>query len=859
MDPKAKAGPSGTSKKKKQKQRKPAVRFLLRVIKIFLIIFIAVSCAAVGIAGGALVGFIKSTPPLDESKLKIQIQNSSVYDSEEKKIAELNGSENKNRILASYDKIPKNLRNAFIAIEDERFESHNGIDIKRTLGAVISYITTRGNSAYGGSTITQQVVKNITGETDRSPQRKIQEQWRAIQLEQKLEKWQILELYMNLAYMGENYYGVESASRAYFGKSIGELSLAQCASLAGITNLPGKYNPFTENGKLNNKSRQKLVLQKMLENGFISQAEYDEAIDAPLDFQKRPEVADQTTSRQTYFVDQVVKDVASDLMAKYGYTEEIAYTMVYNYGLKIYTTQDTSVQTAMDEVFNNEEKYFPGAKNSKGELPQAGMAIVDPKTGKLVAVYGGRGEKTADRVLNRATQIKRQAGSSFKPLADYGPAIDQHLITAATAVDDVPVYMMGVEKGRYPENFPESYSGKSERVYRGLVSIRTAIARSINVVAAKTWMSMGPDISFKYLEKSGISMKGEDKYLSVSLGGLKGGVNPLDMAAAYSPFVNSGMYYQPITYTKVFDSSGNELLNKLKDKEIKQKSNVVYDEGTAFIMTDMMKDVCLPGGTASYVKISNSKKESFPVAGKTGTTNDDKDRWFVGYTPYYVGAVWYGYDYPTTVKVSGNNPSAVIWQAVMQKAHSNLQKSDFSPAPPNVIKKSVCIYSGKTPSELCSQDPRGNAVRQEYFLKGTEPKGSDVCDIHVSAEVCSDPESKDIHGRALLADRYCPSSVSKVFIKRKEPYTPVQSSDPYPKDWIYEVPVEYCTIHGEVSNDPTTGDQLPDDEGLLPPGGAEAGDPASQHTGTVQPPNIPEIDDVIIPPNDAEDNLAPID
>jgi penicillin-binding protein 1A len=818
MNPKTKAGSSGVPKK--NKQRTPARKFFFTVAKILIVFFIALTFALVGIVGGAVVGYIRSTPEIDEQLLTIRNQNSTVYDMTEKKeIATLTGSENKNREVVTYDKIPKYLKDAFVSIEDERFYKHHGVDLKRTLGATISFITTGGNARYGGSTITQQVVQNITENKKRSPQRKIQEWWKATKLENKLEKWQILELYMNIIYMGRNYYGVQSASNAYFGKDVGQLSLAESAALAGITNLPGRYSPISEKGKKNCLERQKLVLQKMLENSFITKTEYDQAIAENITFKERDKSEDKVTSKQTYFVDQVIRDVAKDLMDKYGYSKELAYTWIYNYGLKIYTTEDSEVQSAMDEVFLNEKDYFPGKRNKKGELPQAAMTVIDPNTGELRAVYGGRGAKTADSVLNRATQAKRQAGSSFKPIADYGPALDQHLITASTVVDDVPVYMMGPSKGMYPQNFPESLNGKTYRVYRGLTTIRTAIYRSINVVAAKTWMKLGADTSFEYLEKSGINTNVEDKYLSIALGGLKGGVNPLVMGAAYVPFAHKGMYLQPITYTRVEDSKGNVILDKKKDAKIKQKTNIVYEQSTAFIMTDMMKDTCRPGGTAAYTAFKNAKGKQVQIAGKTGTTNDDKDRWFLGYSPYYVGAVWYGYDTPTPVVLSGSkrNPSAVIWNAVMKKIHQDIDKPEDFPMPTGVVKKAVCIKSGKVPTDLCTRDQQGNAVREEYFIKGTEPKDNDLCDVHVAAIVDGDPKSVDTYGRPLLADKYCSSPVEKVFIRRPEPYMPANAGDPYPEDWKYEVPIEYCPFHSSsgagastTSNTPGSSNQQTD-------------------------------------------------
>jgi len=794
MSPKAKITSDRAPKRKKPHSQ--AAKFIFTVTKILIVFFIALSCSIAGILGGALVGYIKTTSPISDDKLKIQTLTSFFYDSNGKQISILTGSENKNRMIARYSEIPKNLSNAFVAIEDKRFYTHNGVDFNRTVGAVINMVfPTRGS--FGGSTITMQVVRAITGDTRSSIQRKVQEQWRAIQLEKKLEKWQILELYENLIYIGENCYGVKSAAKTYFNKDLDQLTLAECASLAGITNLPVYYDPFTSEGRLHNEEREKIILKQMLNNGFIKQDEYDVAIKEKLKFVAHKQVTQQAPSRQSYFVDKVINDVINDLVVK-GISKDAATTAVYNYGYKIYTTMDSKMQAAMDSVYKN-KAYFPGGKNSVGESPQSSMVVVDPSTGQVRALYGGSGQKKVDRGINRATDslVKRQAGSSFKPIAVYGPAIDTGTVTAATSVDDVPVYMNGTNNKRYPEDFPTG----GVRLYHGLVSVRTAIAMSINVVAAKVYTKLGSSTAFEYLTKSGIDMSGENNsYLSVALGGLTNGVNPLKMAAAYVPFDNKGIYTQPITYTKVLDSDGNVILDKLHDADISPKSDVVYSEQTAFIMTDMLRSVVGSGGTASYVKLHNSKGQSIPIAAKTGTTNDDFDRWFVGFTPKFSAAVWYGYDHPSTISVYGNNPSAVIWNAVLQLYYDKSQAEEaFSMAPSGIVRKRVCKYSGIIATSLCTHDPRGNAAIYEYFLPGTAPKDTDLCDVHVAASVCT--VSKDAFKRNLLAGDYCPASkvVEKVFIRRKVPYMPLHKGDPYPLDWNYSLPIEYCNIHGPSS------------------------------------------------------------
>lgn len=789
--------------KKKKKQVSDRKLFIKKTIKIFIILLLTSFLAFTGIAIGTIYGWVHTATPITDSQLKLNKLTSIVLDRNGNEICKLTGTENIDRLIVhdTGDNIPKNLKNAFVAIEDERFEKHNGFDLYGFIRAGVKKFTQPGNRE-GGSTITMQLVKNLSGEKDYKLKRKVQEIWRAMDLEKRHEKWEILEAYMNTIPMGGNTYGIQAASLKYFGKEVKELDLAECASLAGITQSPTKFRPVTEKGRENNKIRQQLVLKRMLKNKFISKEEYESAKNEVVKFDYNPNIlkqnnkyVSQTTSVRPYFVDQVLKDVTKDLRAE-GKTDDYINMNLYNGGFTIKTTMDSDIQKGMDEVFND-ENYFPG-RTIEGEKPQSAMVIIDPSNGQVVGMYGGHGKKQGDNVLNRATQSHRPAGSSFKPIADYAPAIDQHLITAATSIDDVPVYMNGANRGEYPRNYPEVIDGVSLRTHMGLVSIRTAVAKSINVVAAKVFANiLTPSVSFKYIEKSGIKLdKDRDIGVSVALGGLTKGVCPMDMAAAYVPFDNKGVYYQPITYTTIEDKDGNVILNKL-DKEIspdtKQENHIVYDDKTSFIMTSLLRSVCSPGGTASYATFRNSKGYTIPIAAKTGTSNNENDRWFVGYSSYYVGAVWYGYDTPHTVYAGSRNPATMIWKAVMEKAHKNLSPVEFA-MPSDIVKRNVCKYSGKLPNTNCAHDPRGNSVISEYFIKGTEP--TDTCKVHVPLKV--DVKSRDAWGRNLLAGSHCPSSQvkTKVFLHRLIPYMPSRAGA-LPDDWKYSDPGgEYCNIHG---------------------------------------------------------------
>lgn len=774
------------------------IKFILSIFKLLIIFILCVGCIVGGLIGGSVFAYVKTADTLTSEQLMLKGFTSKVYDKDGNEIIALQGKTN--REMVDYNEIPKDLKNAFIAIEDKRFNEHPGVDLKRFVNAVLGFMIGKSGSG-GGSTITQQVIKNITGEDQQSVQRKVQEQWRALMLERQLTKDQILDLYMNIVPMGGVRYGVQSAAKAYFDKDVRDLTLAEAASIAGIPNSPSLYAPTTEKTMEKNKKRQEIILNEMLDCGFISQSQYESAKNEKLNFTYSNSNKVNTPNNQPYFVDQVVIDIKKDLMAL-GYTEDLAIKTIYNNGLKIYTTMDSKIQNAMNEVFKNDE-FFTKTNKRTSQSPQASMVIINPDNGHVVALYGGAGEKIGSP-LNRASDpsMQRQPGSTIKPIAIYGPAIDRRLITAGTIVDDVPSYLLGGSK-IYPYNYTRTR-------FDGLTTIRDAIKSSVNVVAAKVLKNyLGGDTAVEYLKKAGINMESERANLSLSLGGVGKGVNPLQMAAAYVPFVSQGMYYEPITYTKVVDMKGNVILEK------KAGYNLVYQEEAAYVMTDMLKGVTR-SGTASG-NVGPFINGNIPTAGKTGTTSDNFDKWFVGFTPYYVGATWYGYDRNTTIDGSEDSRAMKIWKAVMEKAHNGLEAAQFQ-KPSNIVTKTICIDSGKTPTELCSRDPRGSRVRQEIFIKGTQPSDTDTCKVHVLGKVCKD--TKDLLGKSLLAGEYCPpeSVEEKVFIVRPEPFAP-KGVAPFPRDSIYELPGESCNIHLQDSN---PFDDIADSIGdLLNPSGNE--------------------------------------
>ncbi len=657
----------------KKRRKKSKYEWVFTTLKVMFLIFLVVA-----ISGTVVVlSMIDYSFGDDLSSLNLNISSKVYYtdaSGELVQYAQFDGAEK--RIWVPINKMPANLKNAFVAIEDQRFFKHNGVDIKRTTGAALNYIL-KGDSSYGGSTITQQLVKNITLDKERTKTRKIREMLRALVLETKMSKDQILEMYMNTIYLSQGANGVEAAANVYFSKSVSELSLAECACIAGITQYPTKYDPILQPEA--NKQKRTLVLDKMLELEYISQEEYEEAINEELNIQLGKSG---NTWIQSYFLDHLFEELQADLVEK-GYTPEFAANMIYNGGLKIYSTVDPKIQGAMEDYFEDDSNFSGYYGDVK---PQAAMVISDPHTGGIKGIVGGRGEKDRNRGLNRATQSKRQPGSSIKPIAVYAPAIDMGVITQSTIVDDSPLDIAGWK----PKNSGEKF--------RGMVSVGTAVTYSYNIPAVRVLEEVGVENSFNYLKNKlhmdSLVEKREqggktysDKNLSMALGGLTDGVTVLEMNTAYSALANGGEYIEPHCYTKVYDVEGKLILENEIHKER------AFSPSTSYIMSNTLKDV-VTVGTGAGAKINN-----IDTCGKTGTTDNSKDRWFIGYTPYYCGSVWFGYDSPRVVSASGN-PALNIWDNIMTKIHSSLPARSFA-KPSDVTEAAVCQRTGHSPASGC--------------------------------------------------------------------------------------------------------------------------------------------------------------
>ena len=624
-----------------------------------------------------------------------------------------------NRTWVKYEDIPKNLIHACIAIEDKRFEDHQGVDWVTTLKACVKMFLGRGEA--GGSTITQQLVKNITGRDEVTVRRKLVEIFSALELEKKYTKKQIMELYLNVIALGENCEGVESASQVYFGKSVSELDLAECAALIGITNNPSIYDPYINADK--NKERQVIILDQMLEQKYITQEQHDTAVAEELVLHNASGEASGDEDYYSYFEDQVINDVVRDLSEKTGYDQTIVRKMLMTGGYKIYSTLNPDVQAAVEEVYQNLDN-IPNTASS--QQLQSGIVIIDNKTGDVVAVAGGVGEKQGSLILNRATQSYLSPGSTIKPVSVYAPALELGLITPATVMDDTPYSF--TDARHWPKN--------SDSIYRGLMNINEAVSLSINTIPVKLVAQMTPEYSFEFAkEKMGLSTlvssyvnAAGDTFSDVDLaplamGGLTRGVTVKAMAQAYATFANEGVYREARTYTKVVDSDGKVVLDNT------QQSHVAMKDMTAWYITYMLENT-VESGTGTAAQIAN-----MTVAGKTGTTTSDFDRWFAGYTPYYTGVVWCGYDDPEEVVLtdSSTNPAIVLWQKVMEQVHDGLPNKEFN-KPTNVVECTVCRDSGLLMTDACREDPRGSrAVTVELSLYDVPTQN---CDVHKEVEIC---------------------------------------------------------------------------------------------------------------------------
>ena len=617
--------------------------------------------------------------------------NSFIYakesDSDEYTLYEtIKGKEN--REWVDSDKIPDTLKNAVVAIEDERFYKHHGVDWVRTIGAVKGWLL--GGTQYGGSTITQQLIKNITADNDYSVKRKVNEIFRAFALEKEIDdKDRILVMYLNTIYLGYNSYGVQTAAMQYFDKDVSQLDLAESAVLAGLTNNPSIYDVYNHPEKV--KERQETILAQMLDQKMISQEEYEAAVAEELNYRPYEEYQQEIKSTYSYFTDEVIKDVINDLMTEKGYSRLVAENMVYSGGLNIYATIDTKVQNALDEVWANADN-FPNTEKY-GEIPQSAMVITD-KQGDIVGIAGGRGEKTSSRGFSYASDARRQPGSSIKPLATYGPAMDAGIATPDTTVYDRAL-IQDAEGNPWPMNDGKYPTGRAMTVKEGMT-------RSLNTISVQLLKQLTPQKSYEFMtQQLGFklvdSRTNEDGTVQsdidlapLALGALTDGVTVREMAGGYSTFINDGVYGGTRTYTKVTDSEGNTIMENTPNTD-KGFTNVRTD----YYMLDCLQNVTAHG-TAYGIQL-----DGVETGGKTGTTTSNNDIWFCGITPKYSGAVWVGYEHNYRLDGLYSRNAAEIWLAVMQKVHAGDSGLVFDSHPQDFEEVTYCMDTGLLASGAC--------------------------------------------------------------------------------------------------------------------------------------------------------------
>ena len=664
---------------------KKAVKRVGRVLLTIFLIFIITGCIVTGVLTVYVMGFKDARLDIPLSNLKLDY-SSVVYanDPTTGKPVEVQKLYNvQNRIWVDLPNIPKNLQNAFIAAEDQRFFEHEGVDWKRTMGSFVNLFVPIYQSNTGGSTITQQLIKNVTSENQVTISRKIKEIMEALNLEKDNSKDEILQAYLNTIPLGGSCYGVQVAAQTYFGKDVSKLTLAECACIASITKNPTLFDPLSNPKE--NKTRQEYVLLKMYQLKLISKADYDTAMAQKLVFST---VATQaaTTHVESYFIDRIIDDVTNDLMIKKGYDRSYAEAQIYSGGLKIYSTMDTKVQSAMESVFTD-PKNFPTFSGSV--QPESSMIVINSQ-GQVLGIVGGRGPKTANRVLDRATDTLRSPGSSIKPITVYAPSIEYGLINFSTIIADEP---MTININGVPTKWPkDDYAG-----FYGNMPVAKAIGMSVNTVAAfidQTMLTPQKSFDFAY-NKLGLTSLVKSKKVngkiytdinvaSMALGSLTDGVSAEEMAGAYEPFTNGGKFTEPYTYTEVDDSDGNVLLQN------KPKALTVMGDDTAYIMNQLLQGVTTNSyGTATYAKLSK-----FETMGKTGTTSDNKDRWFIGATPYYIGACWFGYDQQKEVPATAYNPSGIAWKKVMDIINAGKPVIKFT-VPSDVVQHKYDLTTGQ--------------------------------------------------------------------------------------------------------------------------------------------------------------------
>ena len=750
----------------KARTKKP--NFVLSVaattIRLSFIIALCVGLALLGALIGIAKGFVYTAPTLDLAALDAQDKTSFIYDSQGNLITDYKGTED--RIMVSIDEIPEMLQNAFIAVEDARFYEHNGVDVKRIVGALVANFTS--GSTQGGSTITQQLIKQTVLSSEQSYKRKLQEAYLAMELETRYTKKQILESYLNTIFLGGSYYGVRVAAYGYFGKSLDQLTLRECAMLAGLTRSPNYYNPrsnfYTRNTEGSStpditNNRTDYVLRQMRENGLITAQQYNAALDRSTASVLEKSPASTDMYAYPHYVEYAISDVVDTFLDLNGLEDTSAnrYAMenkLRTGGYSVYLCLDTEIQEIVEDTLANWSNYprlrdpsdkVYQSRNSDGtyteiEQPQAAACVFDYRTGELKAIVGGRYKPTTRKTLNRASGMTMPVGSSIKPLTVYAPAIDLGASPASIAYN-MPVPISGWKDSSGKDSWPKNYGGGG---YKGPQSFRSALRNSYNTAAAQILMTyVGVSRSVEYLHLMGIP----DKNINADPFGLalgSSGLTPVQMAVAFGTIANKGVYQQPLSFSRIVDSNGNVVV----DMHQQQDRHQVFKPSTAYLVVDMLKEA-VQSGTGTKAKISSQV-----VAGKTGTNSDSKGVFFAGMTGWYSGSVWIGHDNYKALssKATGGNAAAPLWQSFMEKIHKakNLDSReiiDGTPSDYNLVRVTTCGVSGQLATDACYNDVNGYKTITDYWSADSVPTA--YCSMHKSVSVCTES--------GLLATDYCPS------------------------------------------------------------------------------------------------------
>lgn len=743
---------------------------LFTSLKLGAIAIFLLGCLGLGIGLGLARAYVETTPTLDITQLTKSNLTSYIYDMNGNLITTFAGMEY--RDWANIEEIPDMLKNAVIAVEDVRYYKHQGLDYKRLFSAVIN--TLRNSDTHGGSTITQQLIKNKILSTEQTYKRKIQEAYLAVELEGIMEKDDILEAYLNDVFLGESNYGIKTAAQDYFGKDLSDLTIRECAMLAGMIQKPYYTNPranlfkrtldesyrsametsyqqglitreqyersLSENNRMYvTDQRTNTVLYAMYTNGFITHEQYQSAMAEEITVL---EVSEQKQLYEMpYFVEYAVRDVITHLLAKRGLLDTLANRSAIENELRtggyhIYTTVDPSIQNTVQETLSTWTQYPELADPSQNKKvttssdgspievvePQAAAVVFDYHTGELRAVVGGRDTPTRKKEWNRTYQSATPVGSSIKPLAVYGPALDLG-VSPATIINNFPGKIDGYGGSGYP--------ALGARDYLGPITVRQGIIESLNIVAARTLFEyVTPQASQQYLvnlgvDPSRINVDGPGLALGTS------GITPIEMAAAYGAIAAGGEYKEPLAFTRVLDKEGNVVLSADEVRLTRQ----VFQKSTCYLLVDMLTDA-VQKGTGTRAKISG-----MTVAGKTGTNSDYSSVYFAGITPYYSASVWIGHDdYAQKLRSgsSGGRYAAPIWQAFMEKIHVGLTNKkiiDATPESLGLVKARICTVSGLLATEACEHDSAGNTPVTDWFVEGSVP--TKKCDMHVMVNICT--------------------------------------------------------------------------------------------------------------------------